>query len=269
MNNEQKTWKTLADVQSFRTSDPRMMLGKYLAEPVKRTWTEDFIDSDTGEIVSVERNEILMSAGLHLDKERIATIQFHIQAEDISDVCVCDECIDANRFIGRSLIPCEVTIFSPNQMKKLTYLVRASSLEAAIRCISNYAPLYLQLHGGYSVQSAKAIPCTVVEDDDYAVKANPDIIAKNSEYEYYKTSACAFIYNEEKEKLIRNTRTLIIKASDVGEAKNRTRTWMLNNYKEELRDSRNSVVVEKAQPYDTAGIVPIEYCEIFKEKSNL
>jgi DNA-directed RNA polymerase subunit beta len=31
-----------------------------LAARVLRTWTEDFVDEDTGEVVSIDRNEVLL-----------------------------------------------------------------------------------------------------------------------------------------------------------------------------------------------------------------
>ena len=34
------------------------MIGNYLAAPDVKTWTEDFLDEDTGEVVSIERNEM-------------------------------------------------------------------------------------------------------------------------------------------------------------------------------------------------------------------
>ncbi len=49
-------------------------LGKRLAARVLRTWVEDFVDEDTGEVVSIERNEIVMERDTILDEEAIETI---------------------------------------------------------------------------------------------------------------------------------------------------------------------------------------------------
>ena len=49
-------------------------LGKRLAARVLRTWVEDFVDEDTGEVVSIERNEIVMERDTVLDEEAIDTI---------------------------------------------------------------------------------------------------------------------------------------------------------------------------------------------------
>lgn len=55
--------QTRKDEVRFKTSDIRRIIGKYLAANVLRTWNEDFVDDDTGEVVTIERNEICLSAG--------------------------------------------------------------------------------------------------------------------------------------------------------------------------------------------------------------
>ena len=37
-------------------------VGRKLAARVLKTWTEDFVDEDTGEVVSIERNEVIARA---------------------------------------------------------------------------------------------------------------------------------------------------------------------------------------------------------------
>ena len=64
-------------------------LGKRLAARVLRTWVEDFVDEDTGEVVSIERNEIVMERDTVLDEEAVETISemdvksVFIQREDV------------------------------------------------------------------------------------------------------------------------------------------------------------------------------------------
>jgi DNA-directed RNA polymerase subunit beta len=64
-------------------------VGKRLAARVLRTWVEDFVDEDTGEVVSIERNEIVMERDTVLDEEAIETItslevgSVFIQREDV------------------------------------------------------------------------------------------------------------------------------------------------------------------------------------------
>ena len=64
-------------------------VGKKLAARVLRTWVEDFVDEDTGEVVSIERNEIVMERDTVLDQEGINLIiemgakSVFIQKEDV------------------------------------------------------------------------------------------------------------------------------------------------------------------------------------------
>ncbi|RYZ75386.1 MAG: DNA-directed RNA polymerase subunit beta, partial [Proteobacteria bacterium] len=64
-------------------------IGKRLAARVLRTWVEDFVDEDTGEVVSIERNEIVMERDTVLDEEAIDTIAemdlkgVFVQREDV------------------------------------------------------------------------------------------------------------------------------------------------------------------------------------------
>jgi DNA-directed RNA polymerase subunit beta len=67
----------------------KQYIGKKLAARVLRTWVEDFVDEDTGEVVSIERNEIVMERDTVLDEEAINTISelevksVFIQKEDV------------------------------------------------------------------------------------------------------------------------------------------------------------------------------------------
>ncbi len=49
-------------------------LGRKLAARVLKTWHEDFVDEDTGEVVSIERNEIIFDRDTVLEKEHLEEI---------------------------------------------------------------------------------------------------------------------------------------------------------------------------------------------------
>ncbi len=64
-------------------------VGRRLAARVLRSWVEDFVDEDTGEVVSIERNEIVLERDSILDEEAISMItemevkSVFIQKEDV------------------------------------------------------------------------------------------------------------------------------------------------------------------------------------------
>ena len=64
----------LAEEVKVSKSGLKKVLGRKLAARVLNTWHEDFVDEDTGEVVSIERNEIILDRDTILDKDNIEEI---------------------------------------------------------------------------------------------------------------------------------------------------------------------------------------------------
>jgi len=64
----------LAEEVKVTKSGLKKVLGRKLAARVLNTWYEDFVDEDTGEVVSIERNEIVLDRDTELEKEHIEEI---------------------------------------------------------------------------------------------------------------------------------------------------------------------------------------------------
>ncbi|SFU63153.1 DNA-directed RNA polymerase subunit beta [Pustulibacterium marinum] len=64
----------LAEEVKVSKSGLKRVLGRRLAARVLNTWHEDFVDEDTGEVVSIERNEIVLDRDTILEKEHIDEI---------------------------------------------------------------------------------------------------------------------------------------------------------------------------------------------------
>ncbi len=66
-------------------------IGRKLAARVLRSWTEDFVDEDTGEVVTIERNEIILERDVVLDEDNIEQVleaglaTVILQREDIEE----------------------------------------------------------------------------------------------------------------------------------------------------------------------------------------
>ncbi|MGL5918898.1 MAG: DNA-directed RNA polymerase subunit beta, partial [Bacteroidales bacterium] len=71
-------------------------VGRKLAARVLKTWIEDFVDEDTGEVVSIERNEIVIDRETVLEEEHIddiidsgtASILLHKEEMNLSDYAI-------------------------------------------------------------------------------------------------------------------------------------------------------------------------------------
>jgi DNA-directed RNA polymerase subunit beta len=64
----------LADEIRVSKAGLKRVLGRKLVARVLKTWFEDFVDEDTGEVVSIERNEVLLDRDVVLEKEHVEVI---------------------------------------------------------------------------------------------------------------------------------------------------------------------------------------------------
>jgi DNA-directed RNA polymerase subunit beta len=64
----------LAEEVKVSADNLKAHLGQKLAARVLKSWVEDFVDEDTGDVVSIERNEILLDRESELTEENIAQI---------------------------------------------------------------------------------------------------------------------------------------------------------------------------------------------------
>ena len=64
----------LADEIKVTKANLKKAVGRKLAARVLKSWTEDFVDEDTGEVVSIERNEIIIDRETVLAEEHIDEI---------------------------------------------------------------------------------------------------------------------------------------------------------------------------------------------------
>nr|MBS0038306.1 DNA-directed RNA polymerase subunit beta [Saprospiraceae bacterium] len=78
------------EIKSNKTA-LKKAIGRKLAARVLRKWTEDFVDEDTGEVVTIERNEIILERDMVLDADNINMIieadteTVILQKEDIEE----------------------------------------------------------------------------------------------------------------------------------------------------------------------------------------
>ncbi len=61
----------LADEVKVNSKNVKNLVGRKLAARVLRSWVEDFVDEDTGEVVSIERNEVILERDTILNEDNI------------------------------------------------------------------------------------------------------------------------------------------------------------------------------------------------------
>ena len=83
----------LADEIKVSKAALKKVVGRKLAARVLKSWIEDFVDEDTGEVVSIERNEVIIDRETILENEHIdeivdsgaKTILLHKESTNVSD----------------------------------------------------------------------------------------------------------------------------------------------------------------------------------------
>ncbi len=86
----------LAEEVQVTEENLRKNVGRKLAGRILKKWNEDFVDEDTGEVVYIERNEIIVDRETILEEDHIEsildsgaeTILFHTDSPDASDFTI-------------------------------------------------------------------------------------------------------------------------------------------------------------------------------------
>ncbi len=86
----------LADEIKVSKSGLKKIVGRKLAARVLKTWVEDFVDEDTGEVVSIERNEVVIDRETILENDHIdeiidsgaKTILLHKEDQNLQDFAI-------------------------------------------------------------------------------------------------------------------------------------------------------------------------------------
>ncbi|MDR1583192.1 MAG: DNA-directed RNA polymerase subunit beta [Prevotellaceae bacterium] len=86
----------LADEVKVNATSLKKIIGRKLAARVLKTWVEDFVDEDTGEVVSIERNEVIIDRETVIEEDHVEmiidsgtkSILLHKEAANISDYAI-------------------------------------------------------------------------------------------------------------------------------------------------------------------------------------
>ncbi|HKL67163.1 MAG TPA: DNA-directed RNA polymerase subunit beta, partial [Bacteroidales bacterium] len=86
----------LAEEQKVSKTNLKRLIGRKLAARVLKSWFEDFVDEDTGELVSIERNEVILDRETVIENEHIdlivdsgaKDILLHREDQNVSDYAI-------------------------------------------------------------------------------------------------------------------------------------------------------------------------------------
>lgn len=147
--------------ERYVTSDPRKMLNMYLAKRVLKTWTEDFVDEDTGQVCSIERNEVLFERGDLIDQDRLVQIRFSMEADGIKEVEVSNQKRIAQEQPSTYLHP--YIAQAEIKDKKHKFLFYASTLDSALLILKDYIELNYSF--GFTIVMVKEFDSCIILTD--------------------------------------------------------------------------------------------------------
>lgn len=260
----------------YVTSDPKKMLNMYLAKHVLKTWEESFIDEDTGEIVNIERNEVLFDRGSLIDQDLLAKIRFSIEADGIKEVEVSSQQRLAFENENKSLYPYLAQAQIDN--KKYKFLLYATSLENVCLILRDYIELNYQ--SGFTLTMAKEFnSCVILNDNLKERKVDDASLAylKNDSDEESKLDEKKFYYIETKITFDEEQRTqiFVVNTFNVDRAMMLITHYLKNKEEEcekqakekghEFNKREIHAAIESAKPIPVGEFIPKEFSMAYME----
>jgi hypothetical protein len=143
------------------------MLGRYLVNRLCRTWTETFIDEDTGNTVPIERNELIFDKGTLITQDNLAKIRFYMAEGSVEEVEVSNQRRSCFEMQNMTLYPYMAQVSIGGQKRKV--LLYATGVENAITIIKDYVELNFE--GLFNILMVKEFEsCVVLLDKLKGVK---------------------------------------------------------------------------------------------------
>ena len=225
------------------TTDPEEMMGKYLVEPLFRKYMDKYLDKDTGEVVEIERTELVLQRGTYLEEDQLAVINFHLQIGDLTEIKVSDQKRLGKFGTGWGVQPWCVTV---QLLKKHKFLLLARNIFQALDIVEDYVEL--RYDHVFSITSAKEFKnhififddetVKLVEDSDGVEKPEDEIEEeKKAIYSFYSVETTV-IYSEDKQDDYR----FLIFAKDVDDAKAQIEKYVREQLKKEAKEQELNVI---------------------------
>lgn len=268
--------KTRKDTVVFESSEPAEMVGFYLAEPLQKTWHEDFIDSDTGEVVSINRCELIMRRGEYISPEQAESISFYIQSGDITTpIKLTNQRRQAEEYNTASLKPYKVS--ATINSKRHKFILEAQTVELAMEVARDW--IELNYKGDFTITGANALSNVILLNSNmerFNDKGETEEIIGTGEADgettrYYMAEAEVIVSYFGEEDTDEHKFTFIVKTLDVDTAKAAATAWITAKVRKnnnEIPDGREISSVKTsltaAKPFSCAALINRAFCEAYK-----
>jgi hypothetical protein len=136
--------------------------GKFISKAICKCWTEDFVDEDSGEVVEIDRKEILFDKAKEITPTLIPQLLFHLQSGEVKEIEISNQKRAAYESSYGSRIYLAVAEIGP-KLKKNKFLFAAPNIPISIEILKDF--IELNFIGGYRIVSIKEFQTSLVLDD--------------------------------------------------------------------------------------------------------
>ena len=268
--------KTRKDAVLFETSEPSEMVGFYLAEPLQKAWQEDFMDSETGELVSIIRCEMIMRRGEYITPEKAQTISFHYLSGELDKpVRLTNQRRQAEERNTTFLKPYKVSATINGKRHK--FILEAQAVELAMEVARDWIELNYQ--GEFTINGVNALQDVILLNSNmerFNDKGETEEIIGTGEADgettrYYMAEAEVVISYFGENETDEHKFTFIVKTLDVDTAKAAATAWITakmrkshseNDDGREISNVKTSLTA--AKPFSCAALINRAFCEAYK-----
>lgn len=271
--------QTKFNQEIITTDDPHEMLGKYTAKRVLRSWSEDFIDEDTGEVVNVVRNELIMERGILLTPDEVSQLSFYLQSGDIKEVEVTNQCRNGIEYLGGGFTPWIATVkVNGKNVKELLF---AQDINQALLIVKDYTEL--ETRGSFFILGIKQRSSLIYIESQLSSyveneKGEPILEKKDSEnvtkQRFYIVDASIQNLDATQDQVDDGvdvySQTFLLKSANADSAKKQIELYMARKAKERAESGLEAIIcqygvtVNAASPVGIGCVIPEDFSEAYK-----
>lgn len=259
----------------YKTTDSTEMINKYTTGRVCRTWSEDFMDEDTNEVVSIERNEVLFERGTLIDQNVLVKINFHIQTGELKEVEVSNQRRMSYELENTHLHPFIAQI-ELSDSKKAKFLFYSVTVEKALMVLKDWVEL--NYTSPFVVQLIKTFDTNIILIDNLKplnIDTGEVEVEAIDEEEYENQKKFYQIdFNVEIDGTSTHTYSAVVQTINVDRAMMLINDYLVKKEKKraqqafekghEYTEQTYTTSIEKAAPIPVGVFIPKEFSEAYK-----
>lgn len=231
---------------------------KYPAQNIYRTWKEDFADEDTGEIITMNRSELLFGKGEAITSDDFTKLLFYLQCGEVEEIRMSNVQRLAT-MVSDGFGLWLVKAIGDKQKPKM--LLRATSALTAYECAKDF--IELNYRGKFFISGIKTYgSCIIIEPSDEEL----------NDMKVYRTWYSVIIMCDEEDKHNEIETTgpynFVVYAESVEAAKIVIERYVAAVRSENKDERKYTLKMTSATTIGANVIVPKEFCMAYRKEDD-